>query len=122
MNSFKNSIVGLALAGCLFLALAMSFSSFTAAACSCSNAPANVVKTSQSISSVAFAWDAAAGATAYEVWYVRQGDSYTSSPITVTSTSASFTGLAAGQYVFYFRTVCGIEKSDSIIFEDLIIG
>jgi hypothetical protein len=122
MNPFKNSIAGLALVGCLIMALAMSFSSFTTAACSCSNAPTNVVKTFQNTSSVAFTWDAAAGATAYEVWYVRQADGYTSTPLTVTSTTASFTGLPAGRYVFYGRTVCGNEKSEIVIFEDILIG
>lgn len=122
MIPFKNSITGLALASSLLMAVAIFFSSFTSAACSCSNAPTNVVKTSQSISSVAFTWDAVAGATTYEVWYVRQGDGYTSSPLTVASTTASFTGLPAGRYVFYGRTVCGNEKSDIIIFEDILMG
>jgi hypothetical protein len=121
MTYFKNSIARLALAGSLLMALAMSFSSFTTAACSCST-PTNVAKTFQSTSSVAFTWDAAAGATAYEIWYVRQADSYTSTPLTVTSTTASFSGLPTGRYVFYFRTVCGNEKSEIIIFEDIIMG
>lgn len=121
MISFKNSIAGLVLAGSLLMAVAMSLSSFTTAACSCSN-PTNVTKTFQSTSSVAFAWDAVAGATAYEVWYVRQGDGYTSTPMSVTSTSASFAGLPAGRYVFYARTICGNEKSEIIIFEDILMG
>lgn len=122
MNSSKNSIAGLAISGCLLVAFAMFFSSFTTTACSCSNAPTNVVETSHSISSVAFAWDAVAGATAYEVWYVRQSDGYTGTPVTVTNPTASFTGLTSGRYVFYFRTVCGNEKSEIIIFEDIIMG
>ena len=81
-----------------------------------------MVKTAQSTNSIAFAWDAKAGATAYEVWYVRQGDGYTGTPLTVTSTTASFTGLPAGRYVFYARTVCGNEKSEIIIFEDILMG
>jgi hypothetical protein len=122
MILFKNSTAGLAFLACLSMAFAMSFSSFTTAACACSNAPANVAKTFQSSSSVAFTWDAAAGATAYEVWYQRQGDGFTSTPSTVTSTAASFTGLPAGRYVFYGRTVCGNDRSETVIFEDLIIG
>ncbi len=89
--------------------------------CTC-NAPSNVTVTSQTSSSVSLAWSPAFGAAAYEVWYVRTGDGYTSSTTTVSGTSISYTGLATGTYRFYFRTNCGNEVSEVIVLEDLIIG
>ncbi|MBL7828868.1 MAG: fibronectin type III domain-containing protein [Saprospiraceae bacterium] len=83
--------------------------------------PPNVTITSQSPNSVCFSWDAVGGSTEYAVWYVRENDNYTSSPIYTGNTSIAFTGLSAGTYNFYFTTVCGMDRSDGIIIEELVM-
>lgn len=77
--------------------------------------------TSQSTGSVSFAWNAVSGASDYVVYFVREGDNYTSQQIYTSNTSISFSGLPSGTYNFYFATVCGGEYSEVIIVEDLVI-
>ncbi len=89
--------------------------------CAC-NAPVNATKTVQTSNSVSFAWDAVAGATTYEVWYVRVSDGYQSPHQMLTGTTGSYSGLPAGRYVFYISTQCGDDNSQSIIMEDILMG
>ncbi|MBC7776493.1 MAG: hypothetical protein H7246_13750 [Phycisphaerae bacterium] len=77
--------------------------------------------TSQSTGAASFSWNAVSGASEYVVFYVRQGDNYTS-PLTYTQgTSIAYSGLSSGRYNFCFATVCGNELSQIIIIEDLVI-
>jgi hypothetical protein len=77
--------------------------------------------TSQSSGAASFSWNAVSGATEYVVFYVRQGDNYTS-PLTHTqSTSFAYSGLPSGKYNFCFATVCENGLSQIIIIEDLVI-
>jgi hypothetical protein len=77
--------------------------------------------TSQGTGAASFSWSAVSGATGYVVYYVRQDDHYTSSPIFTTSTSIMYSGLPSGRYNFCFGSVCGNEFSEIIIIEDLVI-
>jgi hypothetical protein len=106
------------------LSAAPSFSATTpliAPDCTC-NAPSNVSVTNQTSNSISLAWSPVLGAAAYEVWYERTSDGYTSSPATVSSTSISYAGLAAGSYKFHVRSNCGNGVSDIIVLEDIFIG
>jgi len=89
--------------------------------CSC-GAPGSPSVTNQSLTSVSLAWSPASGALAYEVWYVRTNDGYTSPVSTVTSVNITYTGLSAGTYRFYLRSNCGEGKSEIIVLEDILIG
>ncbi len=88
--------------------------------CACPSI-SNLQKTFQSSGSVAFTWSAAAGATQYKLWYVRESDGFTSSYIHTTNTSYNFSGLAAGQYDFHFQAVCNGEGSNFVGWEDTIL-
>lgn len=77
--------------------------------------------TSQSTGSASFSWSAISGASGYVVYFVRQGDNYTSQQINTSNTSISFSGLPSGTYTFYFATVCGNGPSGIIIIEDLVM-
>jgi hypothetical protein len=88
--------------------------------CSCPSI-GNLQKTFQSTGSVAFTWSAASGASQYKLWYVRESDGFTSSNIYTTSTSYNFSGLAAGQYDFYFQAVCNGESSSFVGWEDTVL-
>ena len=121
----KNGWTSIAFLGLLLATLAMQATNLPTASavldCACS-APTNVSVTGHTSSSASFTWDAVAGATGYEVWYVRLDDNYSSAHATVTSNSANFSGLAPGQYVFYVSTRCGDEASGIVILEDLLMG
>ena len=77
--------------------------------------------TSQSSGAASFSWNAVNGASEYVVFYVRQGDNYTSQRTYVQGTSIAYSGLPSGRYNFCFATVCGNELSSIIIIEDLVI-
>ncbi len=77
--------------------------------------------TSQSSGSAFFLWNTVSGASGYVVFYIRQGDNYSSQEIYTTNTSISYSGLPSGVYNFYFATVCGSELSEIIIVEDLVL-
>jgi len=80
-----------------------------------------VFLTGQSAGSASFSWNAVSGASEYVVYYVRQGDFYTSAQTHTHNTSITYSGLPSGTYKFYFATVCGSEQSGIIIIEDLVI-
>lgn len=92
----------------------------TAVVCTCT--PPSPVRTGQSAGSNTYSWSPVSGASKYAVWYVRKSDGYTSSIFQTTAMSFTFSGLSAGDYDFYFATVCGgAELSDYIIIEDVVI-
>ncbi len=80
----------------------------------------NLQKTGQASGSISWSWNGSLSATRYETWYVRRSDNYTCGPVSVTSTAHSFTGLAAGDYTFYFQAMCGDAPSQVIGVEDII--
>lgn len=125
LSFIKKGWLGLAaLAFIVTLSAVQSFSAPTAPIspdCTC-NAPGNAAVTSQTSTTVSFSWSPAFGAAAYEVWYVRTNDGYTSSTTTVSGTSISYSGLAAGNYKFYFRTNCGEGVSEIVVLEDILMG
>lgn len=65
-------------------------------------------------------WDAVSGATAYEVWYYRQEGNYTSTVYQTPNTYFAFSNLIAGNYTFYVRAVCTLEKSAVIGVYDIL--
>ena len=83
--------------------------------------PPQATVSDQSSGSVTFTWGAQSGAISYQIYYTREEDSYTSTPVTTGNTYISFTNLPAGTYDFYFRTNCDRESSDYIILDDLIM-
>ncbi|MCC6725848.1 MAG: hypothetical protein IT258_15165 [Saprospiraceae bacterium] len=89
--------------------------------CACS-AVVNVQKTGQGSGSISFAWFSSSEATQYKLWYVRQSDGYTSAPVFIMPSNHTFSGLAAGQYTFYFVKICGGEASDITGIEDIVLG
>ena len=103
-------------------AISFSFANETGCDVSC-DTPANVTKVSQSSGTITFDWDdCSGGCSSYEVRYVRLEDGYVSSFRTVSSSSATFTGLADGEYEFQFRTVCSGGVSSIIGVEEVIWG
>lgn len=79
-------------------------------------------RTGQSHGANTYAWSAVSGATQYAMFYVRKSDGFTSSVTYTTATSHTFSGLTAGNYAFYFATVCdGAALSDYIIVDDMVI-
>jgi hypothetical protein len=89
--------------------------------CACS-AVANVQRTGQGSGSISFAWFSSSEATQYKLWYVRQSDGYTSTPVFITPSNHTYSGLAAGQYTFYFQKVCGGEGSTNIGIDDIVLN
>lgn len=86
------------------------------------NCPApNVTKTGQTSTSISFSWDAVEGATIYKMWYVRREDNYTSLEITTHDTFITYSDLPAGNYRFYFQTICGEESSSYVMIDDLMM-
>lgn len=77
-------------------------------------------KTGETDDSFSIAWVGNSEATGYEVWYVREGDSFTSSVVTVTTTAHTFNNLLAGQHTFYVRVVCDSGTSSFIGIQDII--
>lgn len=84
--------------------------------------PQNVEKTSSTLTSITFEWDAVGGAAGYRVYYERVEDSYTSSVTTTTSTTFTFSNLSAGTYKFHFATDCGGTVSADIVIADVVPG
>ena len=72
------------------------------------NCPAvtNLQKTGGTSSSFSFSWTGHITATEYEVWYVRESDSYTSPSSSVTATAHTFNNLSPGGYTFYVKAIC----------------
>lgn len=81
--------------------------------------PPEASVTNHTSGTVSFSWGAVDGATAYKIYYVRQEDVYTSSPVTVGGTAVTFSNLPAGTYDFHFYTVCGGSSSSDFIIDDL---
>ena len=88
------------------------------ATCTCPTV-SNAHKTGQGSGSITFAWNDSE-ATQYKLWYFREGNDNPSSPVYTTGTSYSYSNLAAGNYTFYFVTVCGGEESGWIGVEDIV--
>lgn len=85
--------------------------------------PTNITNTGSLAGTISFSWDGCSSCNGYEVKYVRLSDGYTSSLFSTTSASITLTGLASGEYAFYFRTVCGDGGvSGFIVIEDSIWG
>ena len=83
--------------------------------------PTNITNTSSLAGSISFTWDGCMGCcNGYEVQYVRLSDGYTSPLYSTASSSITLTGLASGEYEFYFRTVCDGGVSGFIVVEDNI--
>lgn len=81
-------------------------------------APTNVTKVDQTSNSISFEWDdCGCVATEYRVYYVKNGQ--TSPEFATTDPNISIGGLSAGNYQFYFYTVCGSGNS-FIIVEEVI--
>lgn len=103
------------------LPVAFAFTSPVNDSVSC-DPPGNVTKTAHTLTTISFSWDAASGADAYIVKYVRQSDSYSSGDITVYGTSHTYTNMQAGTYDFYFSSKCGETVSEAIIIVDTHTG
>lgn len=83
--------------------------------------PTNVQVVAETGSSITFDWDDCGCATpTYQVYYKR--GSYTSAEYTTTDSRFTFSGLSAGNYSFFFYTVCGAEASSMIIIVDTMEG
>ena len=83
--------------------------------------PPEVSVTNHSSGSASFAWDTVDGAIEYKIYYTRQEDVYTSSPVMTGGTSFTFSNLPAGTYDFYFYTVCEGGSSSGFVIDDLMI-
>lgn len=77
--------------------------------------------TSQGSGSISFAWDAVEGAISYRVSYYRKESSYSSSVTNTGSTNITYSGLSAGTYNFYFKSVFSGAQSSDYIIEDVVI-
>ena len=82
--------------------------------------PSNVQKTASSSGSISFDWDATSGAIEYKLYYVKEG-SLPSSYFYTSNTDYTFSSLPAGNYSFYFATVCDGSISSFIVIEDHIM-
>lgn len=87
-------------------------------------APSRIEITSHTSTSISFAWTGCTNCTSaqYIVWYSKNGEDYTSSQHSTSSTNYTFNNLPAGTYKFYFQTDCGDSVSDVIGTEDIIPG
>ena len=81
----------------------------------------NLQVTGQTIGSPTISWSGNIQADAYIVKYSRQEDSYTSSDFSTCNTSFTFSGLAAGSYIFSVAAECNETRSEFIVTEDIII-
>ncbi len=75
---------------------------------------------SLSSGSVSFEWAPVSGATGYKVYYIRQESMLTSQEQS-TDNKPDFSGLPAGTYTFYFKSVFGTESSEYVVIDDLVI-
>ena len=82
--------------------------------------PTSITNAGSLVGVVSFTWDNCSSCNSYEVKYVRLSDGYTSPLFSTASASITLTGLASGEYVFYFRTVCDGGVSGFIVIEDNI--
>jgi hypothetical protein len=86
-------------------------------------APSNVQVTGSGSDYISFDWDNCnCFATGFKVQYQRLSDGYTSGEVLVTSSDYTFSGLQAGDYKFFFKTVCGVETSAAIVIEDRVMN
>lgn len=81
----------------------------------------NVSKTGQGSGSVSFSWGPVSGAASYNVWYVRKDNNTNSSVFNTTAAAITFSGLDAGNYRFYFCTVCADGSSEYVVIDDVVI-
>lgn len=77
-------------------------------------------KTQQSISSVSFSWAPVSDGASYQIFWVRAADNQSSAVQSVSNTSITFSGLAPGNYSFYFATNCGTASSSYVIIDEII--
>jgi hypothetical protein len=75
---------------------------------------------SQSAGFISFGWTPVSGATGYKVYYVRKETSLCSQEQN-TGSEPFFSGLPAGTYKFFFKSVFGSESSDYIVIDDVLI-
>ena len=101
----------------LFLPLTFASAHVPTAADTCPEPSPSV--TSINGNDISFGWSAVSGAVGYNVKYTTGG--YTSGVRFVTGTSIDFSDLPGGTYKFHFQTVCGVESSDWIATDDLIL-
>jgi hypothetical protein len=83
--------------------------------------PPDVSVSSKSAGTISFSWGGVAGGKAYDVYFYRHEDHYTSGIITTSSTSVLFSSLPSGTYDFYFATECDEGPSSFIIIEDILM-
>jgi hypothetical protein len=100
--------------------LAGNFSAPAAMDCSCPT-PSSVTKTAQTSSSASFAWEGGGAGVTYKVWYVRKSDGFASQEVVANGNAVSFTGMQAGTYTIYAKTICEGGEVQSIIWDDIII-
>ncbi|MBL7807832.1 MAG: fibronectin type III domain-containing protein [Saprospiraceae bacterium] len=81
--------------------------------------PENVSKTGQTYNSFTFDWDPAFTGAQYRLWYVKDGSA--SGFVYTYNLTYTFSNLSAGNYTFYFQTVCSGESSSYIGVEDWIL-
>jgi hypothetical protein len=89
--------------------------------CACSSVT-NVQRVAQSSGTNSYTWTAATGASQYKVWYKRLSNCQTSSESYTSNTSFTFSGLAGGEYTFYFAAVCIGEESNIIGIDDMTLN
>lgn len=77
-------------------------------------------KTQQSTNSVSFSWAPVSDGASYQIFWVRAADNQSGAVQSVSNTSITFSGLAPGNYSFYFATNCGTESSSYVILDEII--
>ena len=83
--------------------------------------PQNVSTTVINAGNISFDWDDCTdGCSEYLVHYTREEDGYVSSEYSTGISAFAFTNLPAGNYDFYFTTVCESGRSAAIIVEEII--
>jgi hypothetical protein len=92
-----------------------------ATTCACASVT-NVQRVAQVSGSNSYTWTAVPGASQYKVWYKRLSNGQTSSATFTSNTSFTFTGLAGGEYTFYFATVCIGDESNIIGIDDMTLN
>jgi hypothetical protein len=80
-----------------------------------------VTRTGQTSTSLTYGWQHVQSGSSYRIWYRRTSDSFTSSPVTTTGTSATLSGLSSDTYQVFFEADCGAEKADIIIVDVVIL-
>lgn len=100
----------------LMLTLVLAFSPIKEVTCP---SPSNVHKSSSGPCSIGFDWDDTA--PSYQVWWQKAG-SLPSQVFYAETSEYLFTGLLAGDYHFFFRSVCeGGELSNIIVIEETVV-